>query len=117
MTKAKTLVIHCIDLRFQEMISQDLQHHTSLGEFDRISWPGAAKDSAVIEKAAAVSLKLHDPDEVIIYEHEDCGAYGQDNSLETHRQNAQKLAQALKEIKPSLKITPLIATFVGIKPL
>ncbi|MBI2598834.1 hypothetical protein HYW40_01265 [Candidatus Curtissbacteria bacterium] len=87
------------------------------GQFDRISWPGTSKDFDSLKKAAAISLKLHDPDEVLIIEHEDCGAYGLDNSLETHRANAEKLAQALKEIKPSLKITLLIATLDGIKDL
>src|SRR3989344_3087490 len=104
MHKAKLLAIHCIDLRFQEIVDKDLESRAGYGHFDRISWSGSSLDFENVEKSALVSIKLHDPDEVIIYEHEDCGAYGEDNSNEIHKTNAQKLAQALLEIKPDLKI-------------
>jgi len=99
------------------MIDDDLKKRGLFGKFDRISWAGASKDLRDVKNNAAISLKLHNPDEVLIYEHEDCGAYGKDNSEKTHKNNAQKLADALKKIKPSLKVEILIATFNGIKPL
>lgn len=115
--KTQALVIHCIDFRFQKMIEGDLASRNLTDQFDRIAWPGAAKDLANVTGAAQVSLQLHDPDVVLIYEHEDCGAYGQDNSPDTHRNNAQSLADRLKGIKPNIQVTPLIATFEGIKDL
>lgn len=117
MHKAQTLIIQCIDLRFQGAVDEDLKKRQLLGKFDRIAWPGASKDFDNVKSAASVSLRLHDPDEIIIYEHEDCGAYGKDNSLKTHHDNAQNLSNSLKETKPSLKISLLIATFEGIKNL
>lgn len=117
MHKAKTLVIHCIDFRFQEMTDTDVKKRANYGEFDRIAWPGAAKDLENVKSAAEISIRLHDPDEVIIYEHEDCGAYGNDNSNKIHFDNATKLAGALKSGKPTLQTTLLIATFKGIKEL
>lgn len=116
MNKARALAIHCMDFRFQSGIQQQLEELGLIGEFDRLSWPGASQDAETVIKAVNVSLEKHDPDQIFIIEHEDCGAY-EDNSIETHRQNAQKLADALRALKPSLKITPLIATFQGIKPL
>lgn len=115
--KAQALAVHCIDYRFQEMIAQDLAKREVNGNCDRIAWPGASKDLENVTSAAEVSLRLHDPDQIIIYEHEDCGAYGDDNSQETHRKNAKALATKLKEIKPTLKIAMLIATFDGVKEL
>lgn len=118
MHKAKLLVIHCIDLRFQEAIDEDVKSHAHYGEFDRIAWPGASIDLENVKNAAVnVSLKLHHPDEVIIYEHEDCGAYQEDNSFETHKKNAQKLEKTLKEAYPNLNVSTKIATFQGIKEL
>ena len=99
------------------MIDDDVKTRSNYGEFDRIAWPGAAKDFENVKNAAQISLELHQPDEVIIHEHEDCGAYGEDNSLETHKKNAQTLANSLLETNPNLKITILIATFKGIKEL
>lgn len=117
MHQAKLLVIHCIDLRFQEIIDSDVKKQADYGEFDRIAWPGATIDLENVKKAAEVSLKLHQPEEVIIYEHEDCGAYGEDNAFETHKKNAQKLEEALKEVSPTLSVSLKIATFEGIKEL
>ncbi len=117
MHKAKLLVIHCIDLRFQKAIDEDVKKQANYGEFDRIAWPGSSIDFENVKNASKVSLKLHNPDNVIIYEHEDCGAYGEDNAFETHKKNAQKLENALKEASPNLNVSTKIATFEGIKEL
>jgi len=115
--KAQAAVITCIDFRFQEMIEEDLEKRHLNGNCDRISWPGASKDHDKVLETTALSIRLHDPDQVYIYEHQDCGAYGPNNSVETHRQNASHLAASLREVKPTLEVTTLIATFEGIKPL
>lgn len=115
--KTQALAIHCIDFRFQQMISEHLAESGLTGQFDRISLPGASKDLDQVLQYAQVSIRLHDPDQVLIYEHQDCGAYGQDNSLETHRQSTANLANALKDIKPRLKIETFFATFEGITNL
>ncbi|MBI4037851.1 hypothetical protein HY382_02290 [Candidatus Curtissbacteria bacterium] len=117
MHKAQTLVIQCIDLRFQKMVDEDLEKRGLKEKFDRISWPGASLDLNNVKNSAEVSLKLHDPDEIIVYEHEDCGAYGNDNSPNRHKENALKLIKALQKTKPSLKTVTLIATFIGVKSL
>lgn len=115
--KAQALAITCIDYRFQEMINQDLKNRGVNGNFDRIAWPGASKDLEKVTEACETSIRLHDPDAAFIYEHEDCGAYGDDNSTETHRKNAQALTARLKEIKSNLEVSTLIATIEGIKEL
>lgn len=117
MHKAQALVVTCIDFRFQGPINEDLVRRGIDKKSDRISWPGASKDIDTLIPAAELSLKRHQPDEVIIIEHVDCAAYGKDNSLGAHRENAEKLAQALRKIKPGLKVETLIATFDSIQPL
>ncbi len=99
------------------MIDEDVKNKANYGEFDRIAWPGASIDLENVKKAAEVSLRLHQPEEVTIYEHEDCGAYGEDNSFETHKQNAKKLEEALKSVNPNLNVTVKIATFEGVKEI
>lgn len=117
MQNAQALVIHCIDFRFQSAFDEDLKKRGLLGKFDRISTAGASKDFESVKRSAEASIKFHTPGKILIYEHEDCAAYREDNSEKTHKDNAQKLANALKKIKPSLKIEILIATFDEIKPL
>ena len=115
--KAKALIIHCIDFRFQKQIEDDLKARNLEDQFDRISWPGVSKDLINVSKSAEISIILHDPDEAIIYEHEDCGAYGDDNSLETHRKNANALKDCLEKIKPLIKVNTLFVTLDGIKEI
>ena len=115
--KTKALVIHCIDFRFQRQINEDLKKRQLEDQFDRIAWPGASKDFGKVSKACQLSIRLHDPDLILIYQHEDCGAYGKNNSLQTHRTNAQRLENFLRQQKPTISITTLIATFKGIERL
>jgi len=115
--KAKALAIHCIDYRFQTKIEEDLERRGLAGQFDRISAPGVSQDFEVVDEFAKLSLQLHDPDQILIYEHEDCGAYGEDNSEEKHHANAQKLADSLKTAKQGLEIKILFVTSEGIKEL
>ena len=115
--KANALRIKCIDWRFAEVIANDAQVRGLNGNSYEISWPGASKDFDNVSRAADISLKLHDPDQVYIYEHEDCGAYGKDNSEDSHRKNAYKLKAYLEEKKTGIQVSTFMATFSGIKEL
>ncbi len=115
--KARALAVHCIDFRFQKQIEDDLETRGLKNQFDRIAWPGASKDFDNVSKACKLSIRLHNPDLALIYEHEDCGAYGEDDSLEAHRTNANRLNVFLKESKPEIKVITLMVTFEGIKEI
>ncbi len=107
--KADALVIHCIDLRFQDSIQKFLESKNLAGKFDRIAWPGTSKDLDTVLEAAAVSFRLHEPSKVFLIEHQDCGAYGEDNAESTHKEKAEALAEKLKELRPDIEIEILIA--------
>src|SRR3989337_3572391 len=115
--KTNALRIKYIDWRFSEIIESDSQARGLNGRSDDISWPGASKDFDNVSRAVDISLKLHDPDQVYIYEHEDCGAYGEDNSEDAHRTNAYKLKTYLEEKKPGIHVKPFMTTFSGINDL
>jgi len=115
--KARALKFKCSDWRFEEMIDADTKSRGLNGNSDEISWPEASKNFDKVNTAAILLLQLHDPDQALIYEHQDCGAYGENNSEETHRTNAQKLADSLKTAKPKLEIEILFVTSEGIKEL
>ena len=115
--KAQALAIHCIDFRFQDQLEEDLKRKGLIGQFDRIAWPGASKDFIVVGNAAKLSIQLHNPNQILIYEHEDCGAYSSNNSLSSHRKNAYKLKDFLIKENPLLKVYTLFVTFEGIKEI
>ncbi len=116
--KADALVIHCIDLRFQESIQKFLESRELSGKFDRIAWPGTSKEAETVVQASEVSFRLHSPDKVILIEHEDCGAYGEDNRESTHKEKALALAHELKVLKSDIEVEIFMAMLDGtIKPL
>ena len=79
------LVIHCIDFRFHEAIKNFLQNELGIKSYDLLTIPGAAKHLTAAGSAArrdgllediGISIKLHEPKEIILINHSDCGAYG-----------------------------------------
>lgn len=117
MHKCKALVISCIDFRFISKIRDFLVKEGLKDNYDLITIPGAALS---IEKAASsiiTSLNLHDPDEIYIFDHEDCGAYGSDNSKETHEKNLRKANEILLQGNPDKKINIFLAGFKNIEPI
>lgn len=124
MHKAKAVIICCIDFRFHKEIQKWLENNHYLGEIDEISIAGASKDIAApkekfhydfMMRQLEISIKLHDPDEIIILDHEDCGGYKdlipdgttpeQDKSK--HSEYLEKASQIIKSIYPSKAITKL----------
>lgn len=90
MHKAKACVITCIDFRFQEQIQDFLEDLDLEEKFDLITIAGASRDfikpvdtidGKYVWKQLGLSIKLHDPDEIIFIDHQDCGGYAQDGTI------------------------------------
>ena len=92
----KALVISCIDFRFITNQRDYLNTSGLKDNYDLITVPGASLNIEKIEDSIDTSFKLHNPDEVYIFDHIDCGAYGKDNSEERHVKN---LSLAKEEIQ------------------
>lgn len=123
MQKAKLLIISCIDFRFQDYVFNWLKDNQYLGHCDLYSIAGCSRDLVKPLDAThkenflrnvGISVKLHDPDEIIILDHQDCGGYAQDDTIpsmlekekdiDRHKEFAQKARTILSEIYPSLEI-------------
>jgi carbonic anhydrase len=73
-------------------------------------------------------VKLHDPEEIIVIEHQDCGGYAQDNTIPSglskdddknlHLSYANKTKHMIEEIFPDKKVSIFYATLDGdIEPM
>lgn len=132
MHKAKACVITCMDFRFQDKIQGFIKEQGWLGECDEIILAGASRDIVKpletfhkdsIMRQIALSVKLHNPDEIIIIDHQDCGGYAQDQTipggLETekdqaeHKIYAEQTLDLLTKVYPDKKISIYFATFSG----
>ncbi|MEX0616671.1 MAG: carbonic anhydrase [Candidatus Woykebacteria bacterium] len=112
----EALAITCIDFRFISQVRDYLTQDEKLeGKYDLVTVPGSSLNFDKIEGSIDISFKLHQPEAVYIFDHEDCGAYGPDNSLERHRENLQKAKDTIRERYPDVFVETFMATFSGVR--
>ncbi|MBN1915842.1 hypothetical protein JW796_02485 [Candidatus Dojkabacteria bacterium] len=123
MHKAKALVVSCIDFRFQLYVQEWLKEKGYLGHCDEIVLAGSSRDMVKpleefhrdsLARQIDLSVKLHDPDEIIIIDHQDCGGYAQDGTIpgelpegedkEKHVQYAGEIKEILEKKYPGKNI-------------
>ena len=115
--KCTTLVISCIDYRF---ISSCRDYLVKLGikdRYDLLTTPGASISIQKIKEGIKTSLKVHGPNEVYIFDHDDCAVYGKNNSEERHIQNLKKAEEVINKIQNGLKINTYLIKFNKVKQI
>lgn len=75
MHNCKAVVVHCIDFRFRKTLNEFLDRLFPEG-YDLVSVAGGVKDIDFVLQQVRISNKLHQPDLIVLIQHEDCGAYG-----------------------------------------
>ncbi len=99
-----SLVITCIDFRFQEIITSWLHKYLGHGQFDRVSVGGSIYDFYTVLKQVEISNRLHSISKVILMNHEDCGAYGVDGTYERHRLDLIEAERKIEALFPHLDV-------------
>lgn len=108
MHKAKACVINCIDFRFQKYAQKFLDENGYLGCCDEIVIAGFSRDfikpmeendGRYAWKQLELSLKLHNPDEIIFIDHQDCGGYAQDNTIKGGQEKEKDIIDHSKYLK------------------
>lgn len=121
-----------MDFRFQSGIQKWLKSEGYLGSSDEIIIAGASRDLVFplepfhkesLLRQIELSVKLHDPDEIIIIDHQDCGGYAQDDTIPSgltekedklmHSGFAKIAKRLLEEKFRGKKITTLYAPMEG----
>ena len=115
--KCKSLVISCIDFRFVTKIRDYLVRKGLKDNYDLITVPGASLGLKNIASSILVSLQLHDPSEIYIFDHEDCGAYVKSNSKKAHMQNLKDARRIILEGSPNKQVKIFIAGFNNIEEI
>lgn len=86
----KAVIITCIDYRIQSVVDNWIKDNNYTGGFDRISIAGVTKNMvkpiqtrlrATLLRELGLSIKLHNPQKIILMDHEDCGAFREDNTI------------------------------------
>lgn len=99
-----SLVVSCIDFRFQKFIRKWLDDNFGDKTFDYVGYAGGSKDLETVMKQLDISVKLHGIKHVVIMHHEECGAYGKESTPEKHANDLLKAREIIKKKYPKLKI-------------
>lgn len=102
----KTTVIQCLDYRFRSGTRLCVQEAMGVSNFNIIGIPGAVKSfleqSRAAWKGIEVAYNLHSCRKFILFQHQDCGAYGGsgkfNNSTEEEDYQRGQLLEAKEEI-------------------
>lgn len=132
MHKAKACVLLCIDFRFQKQIQQWLHDNGYTGHCDEIVVAGASRDlikpledfhKDALLRQIELSVSLHDPDEILIIHHQDCGGFALDDTIpaglsdeddhKEHSKHAKKARSILARLFPKKTIKTLYARLNG----
>lgn len=101
-----------MDFRLREYIITWTQKTLSAG-FDRIAIAGGVKNLPFIIEQVGLSYKLHNIGVAYLINHEDCGAYGEEDTFEKHKEDLLLAGDILKQKFPNLKIITLYLKLNG----
>lgn len=99
-----TLVVHCIDFRLQAYLDSWLQRELGHGNYDRVSLAGGVFDFEPVLVQVRIAKRLHEIRSVVLINHEDCGAYGDEGTPERHQADLREASRKIKATFPDLKI-------------
>lgn len=93
----EAVVITCIDFRLQDYINGWIGQNLGSRNHDRVALAGGVKDWEIVLNQIKISKMLHDIKKVVLINHEDCGAYGEEGTLEKHTQDLQNASDQIKK--------------------
>ena len=98
------IIVHCIDFRFQKYLDHWLAERFGHNQYDRVSLAGSVFDFYSVLKQVEISDRLHDINQVILINHEDCGAYGEEGNYSMHKADLEEAERKLEALFPHLNV-------------
>jgi carbonic anhydrase len=120
--KFKSMVLSCIDPRFQHLIYDHLRKKKLIGEYSAFTIAGAAVGVThnkfkqwhkTFYDNLATSIQLHKIEKLIVINHKDCGAakiangkkeFNSINEMKIHQESFLKIKKQIKKRFPKLKL-------------
>ena len=100
----ESIIVTCIDFRFQEYINKWIANNFQPKTFDRAAFAGGVFDIEYVLKQIEISHRLHHIKKVVLINHEDCGAYGEAGTPEKHAEDLKNAAAKIKQQLPDLEV-------------
>jgi carbonic anhydrase len=100
----EAIVVTCIDFRLQNYINKWIDENFAPFAYDRVAFAGGVKNLDIILEQIGVSKKLHGIKKVVLINHEECGAYGDESTPQKHAQDLKNAALKIKTLFPDLQV-------------
>ena len=122
MKKYKAMVLSCIDPRFQPKVFNYLKKKNLTGKYSSFTIAGGSigvtakkfkKWHSTFWENLATSIKLHNISNLIVINHNDCGAakivngkkeFSPENEKKIHKESFSKIKKQIKKNFPKLKV-------------
>ncbi len=98
-------VVSCLDFRFRNYLNKWLGEKMTGKTYDYVSYAGASKNLKTIMGQLDISVRLHQVKEVILINHEDCGAYGVESTDNRHAADLNKAKKTISSQYPNLPVS------------
>ena len=102
--QCEALVVHCIDYRLQEFLNEWLKDNLPVRGFDRVAIAGGVYDVFYALRQVEIAVRLHQIKEVILINHEDCGAYGEAGNYARHKTDLEEAERKIEALFPDLDV-------------
>jgi len=107
------IVVFCIDFRFQKHLGKWLKKTLGKKTYDFVGLAGSTKDLKIALKQIDIAAKLHKIKEAYLIHHENCGAYGNESTVERHTKDLQKAKKTVLKKYPDLNVSLYYARLDG----
>lgn len=99
-----SMVICCIDFRFQKFIRDFTDKELKGKKYDLLGVAGVTKDLDASLVQIDISVRLHKIKQLVIIHHEECGAYGNESTPKRHEKDLKIARKAVLKKYPDLQV-------------
>ena len=111
--QCEAVVVTCIDFRFQEFFDPWLRERLRHGNYDRIGIAGGVKNWETVFGQIQIAKELHGVKTVLLVNHEECGAYGEEGTLHRHETDLREARDNVRERFPDVDVALYYARLGG----
>lgn len=98
------LIVRCIDFRFIHYIRDFTDTELAGKTYDIIGYAGSTKEWDKVMEEVDISERLHEFKQLVLINHEDCGAYGDEDTPEHHAADLRRAREVVLAKYPQLQV-------------
>jgi hypothetical protein len=102
--RCDALIVNCIDFRLVHYIRDFTDNQLAGKTFDEVGYAGSTKDWDTVMEEIDISERLHGPKQLVLINHEDCGAYGAEGTPERQAADLRRARAAVLAKYPDVRV-------------